>query len=70
MGEDRVVGTENLQLDLVVRKGNENDIIIFDVAVPFENSLEAFDDARKLKVEKYKDLTDELSTNRKRGHCG
>lgn len=64
MGEDHVVGTEDLRPDLVVRKGK--DLIIFDVMVPFENGLEAFDEARRLKVEKYKNLADELSTNGKR----
>lgn len=43
-----------------------NDIIIFDVTVPFENGLEALDEARRLKNEKYKNLADELSENGKR----
>lgn len=50
MGEDRVVGTQNLRPDLVVHKGND---IIFDITVPFDNGLEAFDSTRKEKTEIY-----------------
>lgn len=64
MGKDCVLGGENLCPDLVVKKGN--DIIIFDITVPFDNGLDAFDEARRLKVEKYKNLADELCTGGKR----
>lgn len=61
VGENSVVGTENLKPDLVVRKRNE--IIIIDVTVPFENGLYAFDKARNLKLTKYSNLAKELSSN-------
>lgn len=38
MGEGLLIGAENLRPDLVFRKGNE--INIFDVTVPLDNSLE------------------------------
>lgn len=60
MGEDQVIGKQNLRLDLDVRKGN--DIILFDVTVPFDNGLDAFQEARRIKVDKYKELAEELTT--------
>lgn len=47
MGEDCVLGSENLRPDLVVQKGN--DIIIFDVTIPFENGFQVFEDAVRIK---------------------
>lgn len=55
------MGSENLRPDLVVQKGN--DIIIFDVTVPFENGFQAFEDDRKNKVEKYRNLATEPQKN-------
>lgn len=40
MGEDQVLGTQNLRPNLVVRKGNDR--IIFDITVPFDSGREAF----------------------------
>lgn len=54
VGEDKVVGSENLRPDLVIRKGKET--IIFDVTVPFEDGPQAIESARRKKVEKYKNL--------------
>lgn len=62
MGEDQVIGRQNLRPNQIVRK--RNDIIIFDITVPFDNGLEAFEVAWRAKVEKYKDLAGELSTER------
>lgn len=62
IGGDRVIGTENRRLDFAVRKGND---IILDVTVPFENSNEAFDAARREKVERYKELSTEFSIDGK-----
>lgn len=52
--EDRVVGNQNLRLDLVIQ--NFNQIYIVDVTVPFDNGLKAFDDARLGKMNKYDEL--------------
>lgn len=54
MEENQVIGTQNLRPDLIVLKGN--DITIFYVTVPLDNGLEAFENARKAKIDKYKDL--------------
>lgn len=62
MGEDQIIGRQNLRPDLIVSK--RNDIIIFDITVPLDNGLEAFEVARRAKVEKYKELAEELSTER------
>lgn len=47
MGEDNVVGSENLRPNLVVIKAND---IIFDTTLFFKNHLEAFDEACKSKI--------------------
>lgn len=72
LGEDREIGNQNLRSDLVIQKDNE--IIIFDVTVPFDNDLKDFEGARRLKKEKYRQLVTELSINGRqagcrRGHC-
>lgn len=62
IGEDQVVGTtNNRRPDLVLRKGN--DIMILDITCPFENGLQAFQDARKEKEDKYAELAAELSSD-------
>lgn len=60
-GENQVVDVGNLRPDLLLKKGN--DILIIDVTVPFENGLEALEDARKEKLENYSDLARELSND-------
>lgn len=64
LGENQVVGTQNLRPDRVICK--ENEIIIIDVTVPFENGLQAFERARNEKLEKYDALAKELSVAGKR----
>lgn len=60
IGEDQVVGTTNRRRpDLILKKGN--DILILDVTCPFENGLQAFQDARKEKEEKYVEVAEEMS---------
>lgn len=49
-----MVGTQNLRTDLVIQKNNQ--FMIIDVTVPFEDGLQAFEEARKRKVEKYQYL--------------
>ena len=61
IGEDQRLGTENLRLELVLKK--ENDILIVDVTAPFEKGLKAFEDARLVKEAKYTNLTRELTTD-------
>lgn len=56
----RVVGIVNLCPNLVIQKGKD---IIIDVTVPFDNGLEAFKEASRLKEEKYRNLATELSCN-------
>lgn len=59
LSEDRVVGSENRRPDLVIQKGN--DVIIIDVTVPFHNGLDAFQDARNEKIQKYSGAAQEIS---------
>ncbi|XP_075534062.1 uncharacterized protein LOC142567795 [Dermacentor variabilis] len=51
IAENQVVGTTSLKPDLVLACGEE--ALILDVCCPFENRLQAFQDARKAKEEKY-----------------
>ncbi|XP_050033060.2 uncharacterized protein [Dermacentor andersoni] len=51
IAENQVVGTTSLKPDLVLARGEE--ALILDVCCPFENRLQAFQDARKAKEEKY-----------------
>lgn len=64
MGDDQIIWNQNLRPDLVVRK--VNDVIIFDLTVPFENGLEDFDADIKAKLDKYKSLAGGLSINNNR----
>ena len=59
--EDHRLGTENLRPDLVLKK--DNDILIMDITVLFENGLKAFEDARLVKEAKYTNLARELTTD-------
>lgn len=61
MWEDQVIGRHNPCPDLVVRK--ENDIGKWQT-VPCDNGLDAFQEARRIKVDKYKELAEELTTER------
>jgi hypothetical protein len=56
---ENVVVQGNLRLDLVVVKNNK--VIIIDITVPFENKMEALNQARLLKLQKYEDLPRALS---------
>lgn len=56
-------GTQNFRPDLVIQKGR--DILIIDVTVPFDNGLESFKEARRIKEVKYRDLAIELSVGGK-----
>ncbi|XP_070385103.1 uncharacterized protein [Dermacentor albipictus] len=49
--ENQVVGTTSLKPDLVLARGEE--ALILDICCPFENRLQAFQDARKAMEEKY-----------------
>nr|XP_050025000.1 uncharacterized protein LOC126519682 [Dermacentor andersoni] len=51
IAENQVVVTTSLKPDLVLARGEE--ALILDVGCPFENRLQAFQDARKAKEEKY-----------------
>nr|XP_050025004.1 uncharacterized protein LOC126519686 [Dermacentor andersoni] len=51
IAENQVVGTTSLKPDLVLARGEE--ALLLDVCCPFENRLQAFQDARKAKEEKY-----------------
>nr|XP_050033033.1 uncharacterized protein LOC126529541 [Dermacentor andersoni] len=51
IAENQVVGTTSLKPDPVLACGEE--ALILDVCCPFENRLQAFQDARKAKEEKY-----------------
>lgn len=51
ISEDQVVRSANVRPDLVLKKNN--DILILDITVPFENGLEVLTEARRLKEEKY-----------------
>lgn len=51
IAENQVVGNTSLKPDLVLARGEE--ALILDVCCPFENRLQAFQDARKAKEEKY-----------------
>nr|XP_050024628.1 uncharacterized protein LOC126519062 [Dermacentor andersoni] len=51
IAENHVVGTTSLKPDLVLARGEE--ALILDVCCPLENRLQAFQDARKAKEEKY-----------------
>lgn len=59
ISEDRTVGGTNHSPDLVLRKGN--DILILDIMCPFENGLEAFEQARKEKEDKYAEITEDYA---------
>lgn len=61
LGEDRVIGSENLNPDLVFQRCKE--IIIIDVTVPFDNGLDTFDTSRKGKMDTYIKLAAKLSVN-------
>lgn len=56
MGEDQVIGKQNLRPDLDFRKGKT--LFFFYVTVPFDNGLDAFQEARRIKVDKYKELAE------------
>lgn len=58
MTENQVIGSGNLKPDLVLKKGK--DVLILDVAIPFENGLEALADARMRKEIKYQGIAQEL----------
>lgn len=58
--ENQVDGGANLLPDLVLKMGRE--ILIIDVAIPFENGLEALTQKR-IEKEKYKNIADELMKN-------
>lgn len=59
ISEDRAKGSANLRPDLVLKKNNY--ILIKDITIPFENGLEALEEARQRKFDKYSDLVKELS---------
>ena len=50
IGENQKLGTEDLRPDLVLKK--DNDILILDITVPFENDHDAFKNARLIKEQK------------------
>nr|XP_037289623.1 uncharacterized protein LOC119183546 [Rhipicephalus microplus] len=54
IGENQQVGLPGLRPDLVLARGEE--ALILDVCCPFDNRLQAFQEARRLKEEKYAPL--------------
>ncbi|GBN73643.1 hypothetical protein AVEN_175461-1 [Araneus ventricosus] len=54
ISENQTIGPGGQRPDLVFRKGNQ--VFIIDVTCPFENRVEAFTEARNLKLEKYAPL--------------
>jgi diphthamide synthase (EF-2-diphthine--ammonia ligase) len=58
LAENEVV-LGNLRSDLVIVKNNKATII--DITVPFENRMDALNQARLLKLQKYEDLARALS---------
>ncbi|UYV63981.1 hypothetical protein LAZ67_2006243 [Cordylochernes scorpioides] len=52
--------SSNLRPDIVVTEEERKKITIIDVAIPFENRLVAFKDARERKISKYTPLANEL----------
>lgn len=57
------LGTDNESPDLVIQRNNY--ILIIDVVVPFNNEMQAFDEARSIKRNKYANHVRELSINGK-----
>ncbi|KAH7976745.1 hypothetical protein HPB52_018869 [Rhipicephalus sanguineus] len=54
IGENQQVGLPSRRLDLVLARGEE--ALVLDVCCPFENRMQAFQDARRIKEEKYAPL--------------
>ncbi|KAF8797217.1 Retrovirus-related Pol polyprotein type-2 like protein [Argiope bruennichi] len=54
ISENQSVGPNNLHPDLVVQSGNK--VYIVDVTIPFENRMEGFEKAKRLKHDKYASL--------------
>lgn len=63
ISEDRAVGGTNERPDLVLEK--ENSILLVDITCKFENGLDAFSEARKIKETKYDELGNKLSVDGK-----
>ncbi|KAF8778866.1 Retrovirus-related Pol polyprotein type-1 like protein [Argiope bruennichi] len=61
ISENQRVGPDNLRPDLVVQSGNK--IFIVDVTIPFENRMEGFEKAKRLKHDKYASLLPLYSSN-------
>lgn len=59
MSANQPVGRDRLRPDLMLQKGD--DVLLLDVACPFENGSAAFDDARNEKERKCAPLVRELS---------
>ncbi|KAL1442455.1 hypothetical protein MTO96_046411 [Rhipicephalus appendiculatus] len=54
IGENQQVGVPGLRPDLVLARGEE--ALVLDVCCPFENRMQAFQEARRIKEEKYAPL--------------
>lgn len=54
--------TSNLRPDLILTSEDNRRALVLDVAVVFENRLQAFERARREKEEKYKSLADDLKS--------
>ncbi|XP_055947152.1 uncharacterized protein LOC129980793 [Argiope bruennichi] len=61
ISENQRVGPDNLRPDLVVQSGNR--VFIVDVTIPFENRMEGFEKAKRLKHDKYASLLPLYSSN-------
>ncbi|KAL1443530.1 hypothetical protein MTO96_045976, partial [Rhipicephalus appendiculatus] len=55
IGENQQVGVPGLRPDLVLARGEE--ALVLDVCCPFENRMRAFQEARRIKEEKYAPFT-------------
>lgn len=63
ISEGSAVSGTNKHPDLVLQK--QNSTLLVDITFPFENGLDAFSEARKIKENKYHELRNKLSVDGK-----
>ncbi|CAI6353587.1 unnamed protein product [Macrosiphum euphorbiae] len=60
LAKNKVCGSNGLRPDLVIRKNNR--VFIIDVTIPFDNCIAVLDSAARERTERYKALSEELSS--------
>lgn len=67
--EEQPVGkNKKRRANLILTNGKE-EALIFDVTIPFDNGLDAFNDARAEKIKKYQDAVRDLKPKYKKVTC-